>query len=108
MIVRSSEFRVRRFFVKNFFVLISLFISQKNFAQHTIGLGEDQNRVGTREFYTNNIDFHSSIKPFLDVDINGKRFAINDSVTYEVNVPRLCWKNYYQKPWDTASVYEPY
>ncbi len=95
---------MRKFIFISFFV----FFAQNVFAQHTTGLGEDPDRTALREFYTNNIDFHSTIKPFVDSDINGKRFAMNDSVTYEVNVPRLCWKNYYQNPWDTASVYEPY
>jgi hypothetical protein len=89
-------------------LLFLIFFTQEVFAQHTTGLGEDPDRAMIREFYLNNINCHTEIRPFVDADINGKRFVLNDSIILEVNSSRLCWKNYYQKPWDTTENYQPF
>src|ERR1044072_6823400 len=100
---------LRNCFLKNFAFVSCLFlIPEIIFAQHTTGLGEDPDRALIREFYLNNIDCHTEIRPFVDADINGKKFELNDSTILEVNSSRLCWKNYYQKPWDTTSNYQPF
>ncbi|HET6990363.1 MAG TPA: hypothetical protein VFJ43_03520, partial [Bacteroidia bacterium] len=90
--------------MKAFFLFILIFFSRNVFSQHTISLnGLDRQRF---EFCANNLDIHSSVKPALDVDFNGKTFNIVDSITktgvkcYHVDTlsyPRLSFRNYYQR-----------
>jgi hypothetical protein len=117
MMVQGREYGVRRFVLKFFFIISTLFFSQKNFAQHTILLNQDVNQQ--LELGCNNLDVHSSVKPMLDVDVNGKTFKILDSIThsagsdyevtgkyytaYTLNYPRATFRNYYRKPTDTSS-----
>lgn len=105
-----KQIRNLKFGVWNFALLqiLFLFISSEVFAQHANAIGEEPDRQMRREFFLNNLDFHSSVKPFVDADIEGRRFEYDTTTDYIVHYERSCWKNYYKKPWDTSSFYSAY
>lgn len=117
--LRSTIYDLRLSSGKNFFLvyLFSFFISLNGFAQHTLLLNEDA--FPYLDFCTNNLRIHSSIKPMLDVDLNGKTFRILDSSKviasadvsskhdyyseYSLDYPRLSFKEFYSKEKETPT-----
>ena len=96
MKVRSSEFRVRS--LGSCFLVIILFLfSQNVFAQHTLSLSED---VSKEEIFLNNGQFHSAVRPYLDIDLKEGYYKAphQDGDKAEITMykyERLTWKDYY-------------
>lgn len=101
-IVSGFEFGVRS--SAKFTLLLFLFLfSQHVFAQHTLPLNED---VSKEEIFLNNVNGHSAVKPYLDIDLKTAYYTaphqegdLVKSIGYKYE--RLEWRNfYYKKPID--------
>ncbi len=117
MMILNFDFGFRSLKVTGISLFILLFSPQDIFAQHAIPLNGNDNR--NSDYYSNNLDIHSSVQPALDVDLNGKSFKILDSTieipsgdkklrhsyfsSYQLNYPRETFRNYYKKPSDTTA-----
>jgi hypothetical protein len=83
--------------MRKLLLLSFLLLSQKFFAQHTLPMNDEL--PGQLDFFYNNSDGHSAIKPFLDVDLRSRKITGDSSA---LNIPvytgRQTWKAYYQRP----------
>ncbi len=92
MMIRRLEFSGMRLKAKNISLLILFFISQNIFSQHTRPLS---GTVLETEFYGNNSDVHSSVKPMLDDFLTERKIYGNDSaVKASVHYLGGAWNTY--------------
>ncbi|CAN5343899.1 hypothetical protein BH09BAC5_BH09BAC5_26640 [soil metagenome] len=106
--VSGSEFRVWSFAdsLQRFSILfISFFLfPQIGFAQHALPLSAG---VSQEEIFLHNSSSHSSVKPYLDIDLDGKSYSpnANDGGYFDIYVHdyhRNTFKNYYKNGKDTS------